>query len=288
MAERFLRVISGKKTQSGIAGNATLQTATPTIPEGYRAVGAEVLVEVTPTGSSGTGTSKASAVIKSVSMQDEFGKTRLNTNSGLAFALLAAKSSLDYADSSAVPSTSPAAWDQDVALAGNALVLSMYRFRARFKGTSFSLTANFFLPTLAGYSTQPTSYTAGITLVILCLPSYTQSGVFEALSGQDLGTNTQFTFRDAALGNACDEVTLMSTSQLDSNITSWQHGARSYAAGDIAALEQATAQDATITGVAASGLTLFAATSRQAAAGIVSVASASIGLYLLGRVPQTI
>jgi hypothetical protein len=281
-----MRLVSpNRKQQAGIAGNAQLILDTMIIPDGFEMAGLELQVEITPTGSVGVGTSRSSAVIKSVQILNEMGEPVFNAETGLAFALAAAASGLKYADSDVVPSTAPAPYDQDGVLAGNALVESLYRIIANLKGKAYRIVVNLFLPTLAGYGTQPTSYTAGINAVLLCLP------VARAIEGEcvmscmEIDANTRFDFSDQSIGSEFHDSVILSTSQLDSNLTGLSHADFSYNAEQIADIVRSTISNADQgTGFAASGLTLFAAHTQVPAAGLLKAASsAAITLFAVAK-----
>jgi hypothetical protein len=272
-----MRLVSPTRKQlAGIAGNAQLVLDTMVIPDGFEMLGLDLSFEITPTGSAGTGTSRTSALVKSIQIFNEQNEPVFNAETGLAMALAAAASALKYNDSDAVPSTSPAAFDQDGVLAGNALVESLYRIIANLKGKAYRIVVNLFLPTLAGYTTQPTSYTAGVNAVLLCLP------LARAIEGEckmacmEIDANTRFDFSDQSIGSEYHDAVIISTSQLDTNLNGLSHSDNAYNAEQIADLVRSTILNADQgTGVGASGLTIFALQTQAARAGLVKASSSS-------------
>jgi len=289
MVETLIPFISPPKTLAGIAGNQLLETVTLMMPAGFRMHSVELQVNITPTGSAGTGTSPTSAVIKAVRIKNENAKNIGNFNSGLALALAAAKSGIDLLDSTAPDSNQPtkvgAAYDQDGILAANAQVNSIYRLVARFPGQAADVTVSFFLPTLAGYGTQPTSYIATILVVAWGVATGSYTGDYEGMVGLDLGTNTRFEFDDPALGKLVRDATIWSTTQLDTNITAYRHGTNSYESAAVAAMERSGSLDATIAGVVLGSGTYFLAKSVMTTGVTLSVTSQSLYLVITGRVP---
>jgi hypothetical protein len=273
-----------RKQQAGITGNAQLICDTLVIPEGFEMIGLDILQSITPTGSAGTGTSVSSTVIKSIQIVNEMGEVVANFGTGLAVALAGAASGLKYYDSDASPSASPAVTDQDGVLAGNAAVLSFYRIIANLKGKAYKVVINYFLPTLAGYTTQPTSYTASVNVVLLVVPLARAIEPECKLAAMEIDTNTRFDFSDQSVGSLFHDAVLLSTTQLDTTLTGLNLGENSYNAEQIADLEQSTTQDNALTGVAASGGTYFAAHVQAARRGLLKAASsASMSIIAIAK-----
>jgi len=287
MQRKYARVIaSTRQQQAGISGNAQLKIDTPFIPQGFKIHGIEASVSVQPTGSAGTGTSPMTAVIKSVQISDENGKTVGNFNTGLAFGLACAESALLDGDDSDVPTAVPGAYDQDGILAGNAAVWSLYRLVAGFKAKRLTALFNFYLPTLGGYGTQPSSYTASLNVAVLCEPVHDAANTnYEVIAAQEIDSNTRFALEDPYLGNSYISASVFSTDELDTQLTGWTHGGQSYNAEQIADLERGFVRDAAPATIAASAGAFYAANSKLSVAGLVSATAASTSLIFVGRAP---
>jgi hypothetical protein len=273
-----------RKQQAGINSNAQLIIDTPNIPDGFELVGIDLVETITPTGSAGTGTSSSSAVIKSVQIFNERGDMVLNAQTGLALALAAAASALKYQDSTAIPPTGPGVFDQDGVLAGNTAVNSLYRIIANLRGRAYRIVVNYFLPTLTGYTTQPTSYTASVNAVLLCVPIALAIEPECAVACIEIDANTRFDASDQSIGAEYHEAVILSTSQLDTNLTGLSHGDMSYNPEQIANLERSTTNNAGLAGVTASGLTVFAIEiTNDTSENIVAASSAAITLFIIAR-----
>jgi hypothetical protein len=255
------------------------------VPQGMKAQGLELHLTVTPTGSAGTGTDGSHAVIKAIKIENEMGEVVASFNSGLAAAVAAGLQGLIGQDSDAIPADGADVYSQSGVLAGNTAVNSLFRWlleKGAYDGRIFTITVDFFLPTLAGYSTPPTSYTASINLVVLAI-NESQAEASYIIAAQEINSQTKFALEDGSVGSIYHHGAILSTSQLDTNLSGYTHG-EPYNSEQIAEIERTVVNNATISGVTIVGATYFVLlTKRIEAAPVQATSTSAISAVLVGK-----
>jgi len=174
-----------------------------------------------------------------------------------------------------IPTTAPGVYDQDGILAANLAVQSMYRVKAAMPGSTFTFSFVLTKAALAGYGTQPTSLTVSVNIGLLVTDASQAAGEpYEYVFGQEIDNQTTFTFTQA-FNKSVQWAAFASDTQLDTGLSGLSVGADTLNAEQIADLEVATANDATISGVAISTLTEFVILVRPVSPGPIAAASAA-------------
>jgi hypothetical protein len=274
---------STRKQQAGINGNAQLIIDTEAIPEGFEMAGLDLSQTITLNGSVGVGTSVSSTLIKSVQVYDETGALVANIETGASLGVAAGISAVKYADSDANPMVSPAIYDQDTVLADNTATSSLYRIIANLVGRAFRIVVNYFKPSLAGFGTQPTDYTASVNAIILAVPRGKALEPKCKLVSIEINSNTRFDFGDETVTEVYHDIVIASVTQLDTGLTGFTHG-KNYNPEQIANVQRSTLIDAAPTAVAISGLSLFVAHfMNKSAERATASSSSSITLFGVGK-----
>jgi len=262
--------------------NQTLSFITPAMPSGWTMTGFELLTNTTTTGSAGTGTSYASAMIKAIDIFNDQGTHVGHFDTGFSLAVAAAISAL-MSTQATTGSATVAQFDQDTVLAGNASYTSSYRVFAAYAGQSLTINVTFQLPTLAGYGTQPTSVT--VTGNAVCLGYQAAEGQRhpECTVANDIEGVTRFPFGASGVGSTPQWIGIASTSELSANLSGLTVGGESLNAEQIYDLECSTLQKTAPATITVSGQSLYMLIYRMPSPGAVGATSAaSLNVWFYG------